>query len=80
MRHHHNTADRIIRDHAAQIREIVGAIYGLARMAEDDACRDANEGEQSTLGPFELGAINTAIAHLANRADALAEAIEGGES
>ena len=76
------------KDHATQIKEIVGAIYGLSRIAEDDTCRDACAGTESVLGPFELGAINTAIMHLANRADALAEAIEqeeerharGGES
>ena len=74
--------------HAQEIKEIVGAIYGLTVILEDDGCRDANEGEQSVLGPFELGTINTAIKHLASRADMLAEAIEeeeerlvgGGES
>lgn len=75
------------KDHATQIREIAGAIYGLSRMAEDDAIRDACEGSESVFGPFELGTINTAITHLANRVDSLAEAIEeesglvgGGES
>jgi len=65
--------------HAQEIKEIVGAIYGLACISGADACRDANEGEQSAFGPFELGTINTAIKHLSNSAAGLAEAIEEAE-
>lgn len=73
--------------HAAEIRDIVGSIYALTVILENDACRDASDDEQAVLGPFEQGGINGAIKHLATAAEGYAEAIEdlhrsgdGGES
>lgn len=68
-----------IRHHAEQIRELASSIYALTKILEDDAGRDVLEEGEPVLGRFERGAINTAIKHLATRAEDLAEAIEGGE-
>lgn len=65
--------------HAKEIKEIVGAIYGLTMILEADGVRDACDGETSVFGPYELGTINSAIKHLATQADFLAESIEEEE-
>ncbi|MGM0913279.1 MAG: hypothetical protein ACQEXC_05805 [Pseudomonadota bacterium] len=65
--------------HALEIKEIVGAIYGLTVILEEDVCRDGSEGEESVLGRFETGCVNSAIKHLSTRAADLAEAIEEEE-
>lgn len=65
-----------VRTHAADIREIVGAIYALTMILEGDAFREDSDGEEAALGRFEQGGINTAIKQLTLRAECLAEAIE----
>jgi len=64
---------------AQDIKEITGAIYGMAGIMDADLCRDANEGEESNLNAFDQGCMLAAMKHLANLASWMAEEIEENE-
>ncbi|QPL46470.1 hypothetical protein IT895_01160 [Halomonas sp. A40-4] len=69
-----------IQNHAENLQDMMGAIYGLADMLEKAGSGDTSEDEALMLSRFQRGCMVTAIKHLAGHADSLTDVIQEQEA